>query len=75
MLGSSLPTSFRYVGYRKICPKIDVLIRLVKGNKMGVEHAYEDIGIPPSVGSLATNVQSRDKPVATKMQPVACFLG
>ncbi len=29
---------------------------------------HTDIGIPPSVGSLATNVQGRISPLATKMQ-------
>ena len=30
---------------------------------------HTHIGIPPSVGSLATNVQGRISPLATKMQP------
>src|SRR6266478_3733321 len=30
---------------------------------------HTHIGIPPSVGSLATNIQGRISPLATKMQP------
>jgi polygalacturonase len=46
----------------------------VKANKMGW-NVHTHIGIPPSVGSLATNIQGRISPFATKMQRRIASLG
>src|SRR5438876_7891087 len=60
--------SFRYVGYYKTYLRIDLPISVETPAKSGALKMHTDIGIRPSVSSLATNIQDWIKPLATQIQ-------